>query len=578
MNLTHQDIQQMLLINLKEDPELKQYLTGGVYICHLPPWITAKFRSHQVPGDGDCLFHSLGAALGKTASIVRREICNYMYTNQATFFNKESVILAISDMERGIPRYPIDYIKYMRTEKTSWGTQIEIYAAMLLYGRPIHVYHPNTQIHHNQPMAFIENFIRDNNIRSLPADEINIFNCSSDSTHTVNVGHYELLIPLGRLAATGQAAAAERSIGATERASVATGIAAAATGRAATATGRPYIDEEERRRRQAGIERTRSGVAQVRGTSHADAGPMQASYVASTGPRPAATEALYGPRHAAISAQSAIYDYGPVFNYVPDSDPKSNALYRPKSALSSGPMPAANSVPMPVANYVPILPSRPPPRPPPSSISGSSTGPSAGSRPMRSYAPVVEEDMDRAAEKREADKRAAEKREADRRAAEKREAERIKADSYRRAEYKREADRIEADKREKAGKKEVERIMEYVDIIKKIYLLSPTIISQIDRLTHTILTQNIYRTVDSFIEELEKKVALFPSFEQSLNILAIKNFITTIHHTYPFLSDKVYEQMHKIRERILLSREPMDLCSFINELRRKGIYNFPDPK
>ena len=482
MNLTHQDIQQMLLINLKEDPDLKQYLSD-VYICYLPSWITDKFRSHQVPGDGDCLFHSLGAALGKSASIVRREICNYMYTNQTTFFNNISVKLAMSDMERGVPRKPVDYIKYMRTEKIAWGTQIEVYAAMLLYRRPIHVYHPNTQIHHNQPMAFIETFIRDNNIRSLPADEINIFNCSNDSAHTIYVGHYELLIPLGR------AAAPERRV-------------AAAEGSASAATGIPYIDEAERRRRQAGIERAILGVSLVRGTSQA--GPKQAA------------------RPAAISAQSSIPDYAPILNFVPDSDPTSNALYGHTSAFSSRPIPAASFKPTP------------PPRP--------VASPAASYKPIPAAASSANISV----------------------------VDRI-ATLERRLEHK--ADKKELDKPTEIKKIDISEIRTYLELIKSIYVLTHAKSIQIEQTIQHILTNNIPITVDSFITEISY-ITQLPSVEQLQNIINIDKFIKDNND---FITDDIYKQIQQIRVRILNSCESMTLRSFINELRKKRIMDFPDP-
>ena len=86
MDMSYSQIEKILLENVNTHDDLKVYF-NKMYKCILPPWVEGNFTRHQVPGDGNCLFSCIGLALNKTASVVRKEICDYMTSNIDAFFN-----------------------------------------------------------------------------------------------------------------------------------------------------------------------------------------------------------------------------------------------------------------------------------------------------------------------------------------------------------------------------------------------------------------------------------------------------------------------------------------------------------
>ena len=117
--------------------------------CKLPPSITKLFTENSKDmKDGNNLFYSLGKVLNTPHTDIRNAICDYMNRERESFFNQDDVKKYSSIIDDMI-RFSRDrntginmYIEYMRRDKT-WGTFIEIYAAMLLYNRPILFITPN---------------------------------------------------------------------------------------------------------------------------------------------------------------------------------------------------------------------------------------------------------------------------------------------------------------------------------------------------------------------------------------------------------------------------------------------------
>ena len=90
-----------------------------------------QYRVVTVPGDGSCLFHCLSKLLEKNdpgQQVVRNIIANYLETNRKEF---ESLL-----------EQPFDeYVNGVRLK--AWGTEFEIRAAELIYGRTILVFDIN---------------------------------------------------------------------------------------------------------------------------------------------------------------------------------------------------------------------------------------------------------------------------------------------------------------------------------------------------------------------------------------------------------------------------------------------------
>jgi hypothetical protein len=93
----------------------------------------------DVPHDGACLFHALGAQLGLTGQMLRAKLVSEMKLQKKTLFIQGTVL---EDWVRWHSNKTVDeYTRAMAASHT-WGGDIEIALVAQLYRRVVRVYVP----------------------------------------------------------------------------------------------------------------------------------------------------------------------------------------------------------------------------------------------------------------------------------------------------------------------------------------------------------------------------------------------------------------------------------------------------
>lgn len=158
VNVDLKKFKKYLSDNMMSTPELEQDSESIILITDFnitnDAFLTAfrrKFKINKVPHDNNCLFNSIGLNIGKSATEVRQEICNYLqhYISDSdedkSITSYESPIISdtvtqdiTGDRSMNVHSYLYDPKRGMCTVD-QWGGIIEIYAAAALYGRPIYV-------------------------------------------------------------------------------------------------------------------------------------------------------------------------------------------------------------------------------------------------------------------------------------------------------------------------------------------------------------------------------------------------------------------------------------------------------
>lgn len=88
-----------------------------------------EFQEKVVPGDGNCLFHSLGLAFNKSQDNLRFEISNYLEKNRKLKLNGLTLEEWLN-MEKDMKLE--DYVKIIRNNGV-WGGNMEINIASRIY-------------------------------------------------------------------------------------------------------------------------------------------------------------------------------------------------------------------------------------------------------------------------------------------------------------------------------------------------------------------------------------------------------------------------------------------------------------
>lgn len=96
------------------------------------------YVAEDVPGDGSCLFHSLGRHLGVSASELRAQVVDTL-VQQPLLRIDGTTLKAWTLLDAKMPIRA--YARHIG-RRDVWGGALEIAIIARLYGRPIHVYQP----------------------------------------------------------------------------------------------------------------------------------------------------------------------------------------------------------------------------------------------------------------------------------------------------------------------------------------------------------------------------------------------------------------------------------------------------
>lgn len=94
-----------------------------------------RLRQYRVPGDGDCLFHSIGLAMGLPASTVRRAVVEHLLNSS----NGKAMLLRYAQSRTVKDPDLRTYLRAMIRSGT-WGGELELQSAADLYRRTVYVH------------------------------------------------------------------------------------------------------------------------------------------------------------------------------------------------------------------------------------------------------------------------------------------------------------------------------------------------------------------------------------------------------------------------------------------------------
>lgn len=94
-----------------------------------------RLRQYRVPGDGDCLFHSIGLAIGLPALTVRRAVVEHLLNSS----NGKAMLMRY--VQSRTVKDP-DLRTYLRAmiRSGTWGGELELQSAADLYRRTVYVH------------------------------------------------------------------------------------------------------------------------------------------------------------------------------------------------------------------------------------------------------------------------------------------------------------------------------------------------------------------------------------------------------------------------------------------------------
>lgn len=100
-----------------------------------PPLPPIRLRQFRVPGDGDCLFHSIGLTVGLPASTVRRNVVEHMLNSPSG----KAMLLRYAQSRTVKDPDLRTYLRAMIRPGT-WGGELELQSAADLYRRTVYVH------------------------------------------------------------------------------------------------------------------------------------------------------------------------------------------------------------------------------------------------------------------------------------------------------------------------------------------------------------------------------------------------------------------------------------------------------
>lgn len=96
------------------------------------------YVAEEVPGDGSCLFHSLGRHVGARGDTLRAQVVDVLRRYPDLHIQDTR----LRDWTAWYAEAPIDqYVRHIARPGT-WGGALEMAVLSRLYRRPIHVYEP----------------------------------------------------------------------------------------------------------------------------------------------------------------------------------------------------------------------------------------------------------------------------------------------------------------------------------------------------------------------------------------------------------------------------------------------------